>query len=89
LTFHFEKWRVDEILREDPARPMTPHDKRLSLARLQRLAKRLQRSALLARNGDNTATGEARALAFEQDAAALLWACHELGTGDWGGFKAI
>jgi hypothetical protein len=60
---------------------MTPHDKRLSLARLQRLAKRLQRSALLARNGDNTAAGEARALAFEQDAAALLWASHELGAG--------
>jgi len=57
---------------------MTPHDKRLSLARLQRLAKRLRRSALLARNGDNTAAGEARALGFEQDAAALLWALHEL-----------
>jgi hypothetical protein len=60
---------------------MTPHDKRLSLARLQRLAKRLRRSALLSRNGDNTAAGEARALTFEQDAAALLWACHELGAG--------
>lgn len=60
---------------------MTPHDKRLSLARLQRLAKRLRRSALLSRNGDNTAAGEARALAFEQDAAALLWAFHELGSG--------
>jgi hypothetical protein len=60
---------------------MTPHDKRLSLVRLERLAKRLQRSALLARNGDNTAAGEARALAFEQDAAALLWAFQELGSG--------
>lgn len=53
---------------------MTPHDCRLARQRLERLAARLRRAALIARNGDNTAAGETRALALEREAAAIAWA---------------
>ena len=53
---------------------MTPQDRRLARQRLEQLAARLRQAALIARNGDNTAAGETRALALEQEAAAVVWA---------------
>jgi len=57
---------------------VTPQDCRLARRRLERLAARLRHAALVARNGDNTAAGESRALALEQEANAVSWALGRL-----------
>jgi hypothetical protein len=53
---------------------MTPHDTRLRMDRLRTLADRLEHSATLVRNGDNTAAGEKSAIALTREAAAVRWA---------------
>ena len=53
---------------------MTPHDRRLALERLRRLARRLEDAARIARSGGNTAASERTAINLGREAAALRWA---------------
>ncbi len=57
---------------------MTAQDTRQRIGRLRRLAERLDHSAQLVRNGDNTAAGERTAIALSREAAAVRWALLQL-----------
>lgn len=63
------------------ARARKPEAVSSALGRLNGLAARLERSALIQRTADGSALAERRAITLEQEANALRWAIAELRPG--------